>query len=235
MKKQIGIISIVLLVSITMLVGTAIATPTISMSGPQWKVLTIETLPNGGQKLFDSHPSTMSGGSGVQFNFPEAGTNSYVAYLVTNYNGGLTGSITATIYVTVTGGAQFGFNPNGGSTPPTVRLFFESTHVPGTSKQYGYDEYNYWWSNPTSYSLTSIESSGSTFVLTVTLDPSLWSDLYGHFGNTNSTTETAFDYAVAHVALIGLTFGGGYFFANGDYVTSGSATFYLTSYTISAS
>ncbi len=109
-----------------------------------------------------------------------------------------------------------------GNTPPSVRYFFETSYAGG------FNETNYWWSNPTA----AVLSNGSFVLPTVPLTGDNWSDYYGHYGNDPSYAA-GFNNAVSNVTMIGLSFGGGCFFENGVSTTDGSGTFTLTSYTAS--
>ena len=64
--------------------------------------------------------------------------------------------------------------------------------------------------------------------LTARLDPSEWSDWDGHMGNSDTAHAAAFAEAVADVQQIGLSFGGGCFFANGVGTPNGSGSIALT-------
>jgi hypothetical protein len=173
-------------------------------------------------------------------------------------------TLTATVDVvlTSTGAATYVGNPNGGcptSSPSTcpgaVRLFFQSVqnsssivNCAGSHKT----EFNYWWSNNGVAAIAGGMSGGyyqftdgmptgpagtstGTITLSVALDPSQWSDLCGHYGDSGPVAMAGFLAAVAKIKYLGLSFGSGYFFENGvglDYVT-GTANFQLTSFTTS--
>lgn len=110
-------------------------------------------------------------------------------------------------------------NPDGGSTPPSVRLFFTSLQGP-----FAYT--NYWWTDAAATVLAN-----GTFTLTATVDPATaWSDWNGQSSSANATAFTA---AATNVTDIGLSFGGGFFFENGVGTTDGSGTFTLTSFSVS--
>jgi hypothetical protein len=107
-------------------------------------------------------------------------------------------------------------NPCG--TPANVRLYFETNN-----NELG--ESQYWWSNPVSYPLAN-----GPFSLTANLNPATWSDRDGHLGTYDAAHMAAFAAAVSDVQQIGLSFGGGCFFANGVGTTDGSGTFTLTNF-----
>lgn len=166
--------------------------------------------------------ATTTGADNASFNFQQ---NIYTAQLVTTAKGligNLTGD-TVNANVAVSGVTGTFVDQNGGGCTPdnqTVRLFF-------TTKNPGFNYTDYWWSNPTSVTLTPT-SSGT---LTVSLaDPSQWSDWNGQKGDSSAPVTQAFDAAVANVQAIGLSFGGGCFFENGVTTSNGSGTFALTGF-----
>ena len=69
-------------------------------------------------------------------------------------------------------------------------------------------------------------------MLQASLDPTMWSDLCGHFGTLDLA---AFSAAISNIKFVGLSFGSGFFFENGVGVdgTTGTATLQLISYSIS--
>ncbi len=118
-----------------------------------------------------------------------------------------------------------------GSTPPSVRLYFDSNGVPGTGGANGNGGFytHSWWSNPSSATITSITSSdgSQSATLSVLVDPTQWSDWNGQSG---TTVPDAFGAAAADVQDIGVSFGGGCFFENGVTSADGSGTFALSSF-----
>jgi hypothetical protein len=149
---------------------------------------------------------------------------------------GLTESnmITASINV-VTSSATTAFlgNPDGGNPSVAyVRLFIQA-NLPddGSATCVGGNKnvLNYWWADVSSYTFTP---GGGTYTMSATLDPANWS---GICGNPASGNTAGFDQALAEIHLVGLSFGSGYFFANGLGVdgTTGTATFQLLSYNVS--
>ena len=138
--------------------------------------------------------------------------------------GDLTGkTITATFTVTASSDAAFAYDLTDNPCTPgvsSVRLYFKSNlkQTPGIPT-------NYWWSNPGSY--TFLDGTSATTTLTVPLGTgTLWTDY-------NGQQDTAgFAQAITNVGQIGLSFGGGCFFANGVGLTAGTASFLLTSYTV---
>jgi len=81
-------------------------------------------------------------------------------------------------------------------------------------------------------SAASAVLANSTFTVTALVDPTLaaWG-AYG--GEPSSSYPAAFDAAASNIKDIGLSFGGGCFFANGVGTTDGTGTFTLTSFTVS--
>ena len=133
--------------------------------------------------------------------------------------GDLTGAtISATIGIVDANMPQYTYYNTGGSTPAHTRLYLRTLN-----KELG--ESQYWWSNPVSISLADLTLLGTT-TLVVALDPTQWSDRAGHLASDPNYTP-AFQQAVADVAEIGLSFGGGNNFAFGVGVSSGTATFQL--------
>ena len=136
-------------------------------------------------------------------------------------------TITATFTINGAAGAAFTYyGAFSGGTPASVRLFFEgNTNGPFTYDTVGFSKY--WWSNPDSATLASVV--GNTVTLTVPVDTAHWSNWGGQLA---SDVPTYFAAAVSDVSMIGLSFGGGYFFANGVGMSAGSASFVLSGYTV---
>ncbi|MEP6920976.1 MAG: hypothetical protein ABI967_07615 [bacterium] len=175
-------------------------------------------------------PSTlMLNGTAVGFDFPDTPDVSGFNTKHPAYNGTLLGDLTGktvSASITVSGvtgpfiyyGQGTASNPCG--TPANVRLYFETN-----SNELG--ESQYWWSNPVSYPLANGPAT-----LTSTLNPANWSDRDGHFGTFDAAHTAAFAASVADVQQIGLSFGGGCFFANGVGTSDGSGTFTLTNFIV---
>ena len=186
-------------------------------AAPDWKVYNYN--PSG--RAYATSVATSSS-AGIGFDFLSAPNT---AFFMTGQQkdllGNLTGkTITATFTIPATT-ASFMYYGTCGSTPASVRLFFEG-NMTGPL-----DYANYWWSNP--YSATLASLVGTTVTLTVPIDPAKWSDWNGQWG---TTVPDGFAAAAADVSTIGLSFGGGCFFANGVGVSSGSASFVLSSYSV---
>jgi hypothetical protein len=154
------------------------------------------------------------------------------AALLLNNTGTLTGDLTGktiTVHFTISGvdsTFNYGGEPDGSGGSANVRLYWDSASITKAKNLVATD---YWWSNPENVTL----NSNGNGTLTTTVSPANWSDYYGAFGNADQSTTSAFDAAAKDVKDIGLSFGGGYFFANGVGTTDGSGTFTVTSITVS--
>ncbi len=183
---------------------------------------------------------TADGGFGFKsaplgtFTFPEVpatNTGGLGAALLLNNTGTLAGDLagkTITVDFTISGADStfnYGGEPDGSGVAANVRLYWDSASITKTKDLVAT---NYWWSNPVNVTLAN-----GTGTLTTTVSPANWSDYYGAFGNQDQSTTSAFNAAAKDVKDIGLSFGGGYFFANGVGTTDGSGTFTVTSITVS--
>jgi len=210
--------------------------------GSQWAVYMQNTLPNGNLHFYPAAHATTIPGGGVQFDMPDATDPSptFVNYMLDTYTVALSESSTIAVTINVVAsaaGTAFLGDTFGGSNPspppPSVRLFIQanlpsdgSAFCVGGNKNLN----NYWWADINFYDFVAGGSGGpQTFV--VSLDHANWS---GICGNPASADKAAFDLAIANIKYVGLSFGSGYFFANGVGVdgNTGTATFQLLSYTI---
>ena len=184
------------------------------------------------------------------FNIPVA--PQYVSYLQEKLKG-LSPRETITATFSIPSSAAFSGNPDGHNAAMNdVRIFFKSQLPEGFNTNSvipGLNEYTYWWSNPVGYhfgdttvgtkgvsgdSVTISVSGGMiTVILVVTVAPEFWSDIYGHYGNLNASTEYGFGQALAGVTNIGLSFGSGDFFANGVGAADSGVIFTLNTFTVS--
>ena len=131
-------------------------------------------------------------------------------------------TITATFTIADPGDAfTYGGEPDGSGGVANMRLYFDSASIVGTQVNT-----SYWWSD------TAFRDLGDgTFTLTAVIDSATsWSD---YNGQPSSSNTAAFDAAASNIKDIGLSFGGGYFFANGVGTPDGMGTFTLTSFTVS--
>jgi len=228
------------------------------MTGSQWAILELSD-----GKLLTTHADTVPGGVEFLFpdataappGFANLMTDSFTASLMTS------NTLTATIEVIASPSTMWVGNPNGDcpassptNCPGSVRLYFAS-NLPqaGMSSCLGLNgnsqhavvknEFNFWWSNtPVPATLFTMGSyyqfsptgggSDGTITLQVSLNPMNWSDLCGHYGTLDPASFMA---SIANIKYLGVSFGSGFFFENGVGVdgTTGSATFELTSYTVS--
>jgi hypothetical protein len=117
----------------------------------------------------------------------------------------------------------YGGEPDGSGGVANTRLYFDSASIVGPTQV----STNFWWSDAAFQNL-----SNGTFTLTAVIDPttSSWS---AYNGEPSSSNTAAFDAAASNIKDIGLSFGGGYFFANGVGTSDGLGTFTLTSFTVS--
>jgi hypothetical protein len=161
--------------------------------------------------------------NGIGFDFLP--TPDDALFTTTQKNSGLLGNLTGkTVQATFTvTGDSFtyygeGTESNPCLSPASVRLYFTGD----TTGKFAYTKY--WWSNP-----AHVDLAAGTFTLEVPLSGDLWSDWNGQSGITEAAGFAA---AVKKVASIGLSFGGGCFFANGVGAPNGGS-FELSSYTVS--
>jgi hypothetical protein len=232
------------------------------MTGSQWSILELldskiktthaDTVPTGGvQFLFPDATGTPAG-------FVNLLTNGLTASLSNSdtltANLTVVTSMAGTMFIGNPDGQCAGAGA-GSNCPGTVRLYFAS-NLPqaGMDSCLGFNgnsgnmivanEFDYWWSNPIapvsaqpgipgSYYQFSTIGGGSNGVITlqVSLDPLNWTDLCGHRGDF---VLSSFMASISNIKDVGLSFGSGFFFENGVGVdgNTGTATFQLTSYTI---
>jgi len=241
---------------------TVYADTSLPLTGSQWTIIELsdskiktthaDTTSTGVQFLFPDATATPPG-------FVNLLTNGFTASLTTTST--LTANLTVvtsmaeTMFVGNPDGQCAGAGA-GSNCPGTVRLYFAS-NLPqagmssclglngGSDHSVVANEFDYWWSNPIlpisaqpgipgSYYQFSTIGGGSNGVITlkVSLDPMNWTDLCGHRGTLDLGAFTA---SISNIKDLGLSFGSGFFFENGVGVdgTTGSATFELTSFTIS--
>jgi hypothetical protein len=221
-------------------------TPPLSlpMTGSEWSLLSVTCSSDGNCNSHASQGGTIPNG-GVFFVFPNAGPSTtaptYASEFTITFALSLTSSdsITASINIPTTC-SMSGFspcpttgfvgNPNGNAcTPPprtTVRLFFHSTGTNSFPTQY-------WWSNPSSYTITTGGTLGATMQIgPVPMSGASWSNFYGKSG---TDAAAGFADAIQNIKDIGLSFGSGCFFANGVGINAatGTANFELLNYYVS--
>jgi hypothetical protein len=115
------------------------------------------------------------------------------------------------------------------ATDPSVRISFLGAGVDS------YGNVNEWWSDASAAHIDSM-NNGQDVTLTVSFDPSQWSNYDGQVGTLSPTVTGQFDEALGSVSRMGLSFGGGYFFSDGiGFSTGGTASVNLVSFdTVSA-
>ena len=181
----------------------------------QWRVYNINTSVS---KLWDI--SNVKHGNGdVNITLSNLKTGWYTAYLNTNYNVDLSSK-------SITVGANWTSSlfTNRKSTPneANFRIYFASA-------QGNYNSYSYWWSTG-SNSIDLNSASPGEYTVSLT-DPSQWSDLCGELASNTTSIPAApncvggidptmsphqgFIDAMKNVKVIGVSFGGGQFYANG--------------------
>jgi hypothetical protein len=171
------------------------------------------------------HPLPMDGASWY-FDFPDQ--HGSVHYLTTSYTKAGAQTISMTFHIEIQGPVTFNGNLSADNicvAPARVRLYFQKANDDFST------DGNRWWSNPESFELDT--ANGSDVTLSVPITPDKWSTVYGEFGNQDEKTQAWFASAVAHIAHVGMTFGGGCFFGHGVNVSGGSARFILTDFQIS--
>ncbi|HKT21779.1 MAG TPA: hypothetical protein VJR06_04040 [Nitrososphaerales archaeon] len=234
MTRNIPILLAVSVLALLPLTGVAFAGSSTN-SPSQWAIYEQTTLPNGGMNFSPA-------GHGMSFSMPDATSSSpaFVNYMLDTYTANLSegNTITATFAVTTSssstaflGDTFGGFNQ---ATPAFVRLFIQANLPNDGSATCGVGRANvdnFWWADVSSYTFAN-GGSGGTVTMSVSLNSANWS---GICGNPASADQSGFDLALANIKYVGLSFGSGYFFASGVGVdgTTGTATFTLTSYTIS--
>lgn len=215
MKKTLAALGTALLM-VALVSSTALAATSKVTSVGTWRV-------SSGLDYAVTKATTTNGATGFEFGSTAA---SYVDLLTTTQNkrvlGDLTGkTIAATFTVTASSDAVFAYDLTDNPCLPGnsfVRLYFKS-NLGGA-----FAPTNYWWSNPGSY--TFLNGTSATVTLSVPLgDGRSWTDYYGQ------QDSAAFAQAITNVGQIGLSFGGGCFFANGIGLSAGSASFLLTDFT----
>lgn len=194
---------------------------------PKWRVIDYNRV--------QTHPARVPGkiAGGIAFEFLNLPDTAQIGTSHPSYNGSLLGDLTgktvsATIRLNVSGDTAFKYygEPDACGRPANVRLYFQ-TDTGGK-----FAETDYWWSNNHPLDSVNLQTlvNGGTVTLSVPLEPQHWSNYNGKFGTFYTNGE--FAAAVADVQFIGLSFGGGCFFANGVGVSQGGGAFQLLDYTV---
>lgn len=79
-----------------------------------------------------------------------------------------------------------------------------------------------WWGHPTFVLANGTYDTSGT--LSIALQPNLWSDAVGVYANSDPTALAGFTDTLAHVGVVGITFGGGCNFGHGTFLQSGTAS-----------
>lgn len=238
----ISILALSSYLSLPLVSATSTNTPPLSlpMNGSEWSLFSVTCTTNGNCNSHASTADTIPTG-GVFFVFPNAGSSTsaptYASEFTITFALSLTtsDSITASINIPTTCSVTalspcpttaFLGNPNGNAcgTANTVRLFFHSTGTNSFPTQY-------WWSNPSSYTITTGGTLGTTMHIgPVPMNGASWSDFFGKFGT--GAGASGFADAIQNIKDIGLSFGSGCFFANGvgTDAATGTANFELLNY-----
>ena len=169
--------------------------------------------------LVATPPSFISGG--IEVPLTGAATTAYVLTRDPGYAGALLGDlsgrkVTATIGVTVPAGATFAaFQPGSCPARPNVRLFF----LTGDGSSFRVTDY--WWSKM-SLDLDRLVTGDA--VLSAAMAPGDWIDYANRSGGSDTASAAAFTAASRDVRMIGVSFGGGCFLADGIGLRSGSGS-----------
>jgi len=201
----------------------------------EWVIMTY--VPDNGYTVPVALPVDKSGG-GVAFDFfptPDRAMllASDMDTIKKFHEGNLSGkSLSAKISIEATLGATFNYFNNdgtgtlqGGWADPGgfVRLYFQTGITTGWNPGNPEGEAQYWWSNPIHIDLADLAARGKKGItLQVPLDPDSWSDRDGHMGTDNPIIggmlydhTILFNKATARVTKVGLSFGGGGWWAFG--------------------
>ena len=218
------------ILAVLMLVFTSSALAQ-ELTRKQWRIFNINTSV---AKLWDINKAGSAPTGAVGFTFPQLTSGWYAAYLNTNY-GDLSGMSSITATANWTPSAYENRKSTAGSA--FFRIYFQSAEG-------NYNSNDYWW---------SIDgcnlNTGSVCITTALLtDRTKWTNLCGQsaadttphpgtncVGGTdpNVSPYDGFTNAKRNVKYVGLSFGGGDFYANGVANSlTGPALFSLTSYSV---
>lgn len=185
----------------------------ISMDPRKWNILYSVGMPR--------NPRATSSTSWI-FDFPDI-SQGEIDYITQNVSGAIVGSnLIAELQITTQGNTVFDYKTESGNTcdfPAHVRFYIQ--------RAWTNNNYDRWWANPIAFKLEAASA-----VLSVPLDPSQWTDTWGHRGSDDAASIAGFKKALYEVTQIGLTFGGGCFFGHGVRVVGGTADFQVTQFRI---
>jgi hypothetical protein len=173
-------------------------------------------IPDAGQWIdFGRNKPTISGGA---FTFP--GPSGVAGYFYTRPPATIGPGQTVTLVYSIDGSTpEWGVRDPTDLPPATMRLFLwrsgDDLSCNGVMASY-----RFWAPSGVTLKL------GDNQTLTSVLDPSVWTNCYGQHDTSG------FAGALENAMGIGFTFGGQYFAGHGVYLSRGSATFKVNSYTV---
>jgi hypothetical protein len=177
-------------------------------------------------------PKPTPQGAGWFFDFPDCGGTPAcgVHYVVTPGPLSASNYVNAQVKITLSGSPEFVYKlePNNTCDNPAKAYFYLQRIGDDMSGQ-GPMEFYRWWTADDADAFNLVESVAD---LTVALTPDKWISVFGKRGDTDATTLTRFQSAIANIGSVGLTFGGGCFRGHGVNVINGGARFNLNSYSI---
>lgn len=112
--------------------------------------------------------------------------------------------------------------------PSACRLYLQRAGDNFSAR--GQYEYFRWWARTDA---GAVVLKNGPFSATVVLDPENWRDVWGRLGSESAATEGGFNGALANVAYIGFTCGGGYSYGHGVNMGRGKAEFIMTAFNVS--
>lgn len=159
---------------------------------------------------------------GPTFTFP--GAKGSVNYMTMPWLGTSFSSVSLTAQITLGGPTQFlSVDPaaNACPSPAAARLYMERPYVTkGPPAKRGYKDYDRWWSSE-----AYVVLGPGTTTISTQFDPTLWTNVWGHHGETDADHLAGFLSAVGQGGRIGLTFGAGCFYGHGVNANGGPAKF----------
>jgi hypothetical protein len=173
-------------------------------------------IPDAGQWAdFGRNKPAISGGA---FTFP--GSSGVAGYFYTKPPASIAQGQTVTLVYSIDGSTPvWGVSDTNDAPPATMHLFLWRSGD-DLSCNGAMASYRFWAPSGVRLKL------GDSQTLTSVLDPSVWTNCYGQHD------ISGFAGALENAMGIGFTFGGQNFFGHGVYLSSGSATFEVNSYTV---
>ena len=187
----------------------------IPMAAASWQIRESAGMP--------TQPNPNAGG-GWYFDFPAPPGS--VHYVTTAVDMAASQNMRAVIQVRTTGAPIFHYRLKPDNTcdvPAHARLYLQQSGDDMTVAK----EFYRWWSNPTAYTL---EAGSAT--LDVPFAPDRWTSVFGKRRTDSAQSEAGFKQAIANLANVGFTFGGGCFFGHGVNVSGGAARFVATEFSV---